>query len=123
MLQRTTAALLIASATLLAPQFGSAQDKERSGKQVVDQVCANCHATGANGAPKIGDKEAWSKRASRGLSSLSKSAIAGIRKMPPHGGSPDVSDLEIKRAVSYMVNQSGGHWVEPVGAAPRAPRS
>ncbi len=99
------------------------QDKERSGKQVVDQVCAKCHRTGVDGAPKIGDKEAWSKRASRGLSGLTKNAISGIRKMPPHGGHPELSDTELKRGITYMVNQSGGHWVEPVGAKPRAERS
>ena len=124
MLPQATVTLLISlTGAALAPSSAGAQDKERSGKQVVDQVCASCHATGANGAPKIGDREAWSKRASRGLSSLTKSAIAGIRKMPPHGGSPDVSDLELKRGITYMVNQSGGHWVEPVGAKPRAERS
>jgi cytochrome c5 len=34
--------------------------------------------------------------------------------MPPHGGNMKLTDTEIKRAVTYMVNQSGGHWVEPV---------
>jgi cytochrome c5 len=34
--------------------------------------------------------------------------------MPPHGGNPDLSDLEIERAIAYMVNQSGGKWVEPI---------
>ncbi|RPI45860.1 MAG: cytochrome c5 family protein, partial [Betaproteobacteria bacterium] len=32
-----------------------------------------------------------------------------------HGGSPGVSDIEIERAIVYMVNQSGGHWIEPIG--------
>lgn len=116
---------LIAFAMLgvAAAARAQAQDKERSGRQVVDQVCAKCHASGVDGAPKIGDKEAWSKRASRGLSSLTKSAISGVRKMPPHGGNPEVSDLELKRAITYMVNRSGGHWVEPVGSKPRPERS
>lgn len=106
--------LAIAMTCIAAPTL--AADGERSGKEVVGQTCSACHQTGANGAPKIGDQEAWSKRASRGLASLSKNAISGIRKMPPHGGNPDVSDLEIQRAITYMVNQSGGHWAEPVGA-------
>jgi cytochrome c5 len=93
-----------------------AQGTERSGKQVVEAVCAACHATGANGAPKIGDQKAWSKRASQGLTSLTQHALEGIRKMPSHGGNPGLSDLEIGRAVAYMVNQSGGRWVEPASA-------
>lgn len=101
-----------------------AQGKERSGKEVVDSVCSKCHATGAQGAPKIGDKQAWSKRASQGLSSLTDHALTGIRQMPSHGGSPDLTDFEIKRAVTYMVNQSGGKWVEPISRkSPPAPRT
>jgi cytochrome c5 len=89
------------------------QGDERNGKEVVDTVCVTCHATGVNGAPKIGDKEAWSSRASQGLSNLTLHALEGIRNMPAHGGDPKLSDLEIARAVTYMVNQSGGNWVEP----------
>lgn len=97
---------------------------ERSGKEVVDAVCAACHATGANGAPRIGDSGAWSARASQGLTSLTRHALDGIRQMPPHGGNPGVSDLEIERAITYMVNESGGHWAEPIDkAAVRSERS
>jgi cytochrome c5 len=106
--------LVLASVIWLAPATGAAQKVERSGKQVVDAVCIACHGTGANGAPKIGDKKAWSKLASRGLSGLSESALKGIRNMPPHGGNMTLTDTEIERAITYMVNQSGGHWSEPV---------
>jgi len=116
------AALLVC--TQFLPQQARAQGGERSGKEVVDAVCSACHATGANGAPKIGDKRAWSKLESRGLSSLTRSALKGVRKMPAHGGNPAVSDLEISRAVTYMVNQSGGHWTEPISkTSPPADRS
>jgi cytochrome c5 len=91
-----------------------AQSRERSGKEVVDSVCGNCHASGANGAPRIGDKKAWSKLSSRGLTGLSKQALNGIRKMPPHGARMDLTDTEIERAVTYMVNESGGNWNAPV---------
>ena len=87
---------------------------ERSGKQVVDTFCLECHGTGANGAPKIGDAKAWKARAARGLTSLTESALAGVRKMPPHGGTLQINDLEIKRAITYMVNHSGGRWSEPI---------
>jgi cytochrome c5 len=94
-----------------------AQSAERSGKEVVESLCISCHGTGANGAPKIGDKKAWAKRASRGLTGLSKSALKGIRQMPPHGGNMNLTDTEVERAITYMVNQSGGHWNEPVSRA------
>ena len=111
--QLSLLAALAVSAQLL-PQDAGAQGGERSGKEVVDAVCSTCHATGANGAPKIGDRRAWSKLESRGLSRLTQSALKGIRRMPAHGGNPAVSDLEISRAITYMVNQSGGHWTEPI---------
>ena len=118
-------AMTLALAVLvIASQEARAQAKERSGKEVVDSVCSKCHATGAHGSPKIGDKQAWSKRASPGLSGLTDHALKGIRQMPAHGGSPDLTDLEIKRAVTYMVNQSGGKWVEPISKkSPPAPRT
>lgn len=94
-----------------------AQRKERLGKEVVDSVCGACHTGGKDGAPRIGDVKAWSGRASQGLSALTDHALKGIRKMPAHGGSAGVSDIEIERAIVYMVNQSGGNWVEPVGGA------
>lgn len=113
----------LAFALPMASLDARAQDGERSGKDVVDAVCAKCHATGVDGAPKIGDKKAWGKRARRGLSGLTKSALKGIRKMPPHGADFELTDIEIKRAITYMVNESGGKWVEPVGKKPRAERT
>jgi cytochrome c5 len=116
--------LILALAMWIAAGNSAAQNAERSGKEVVDAVCIACHGTGANGAPKIGDKKAWSKLASRGLGGLSQSALKGIRKMPPHGGNLALTDTEVERAITYMVNQSGGHWTEPVSTtAPPAERS
>ena len=106
----------IAFAAPVMSQVAVAQGTERSGKDVVETVCVKCHGTGAQGAPKIGDSKAWSTRASQGLTSLTEHALKGIRQMPAHGGSPNLTDLEIARAIAYMVNQSGGHWVEPVSA-------
>jgi len=93
-----------------------AQNADRSGEQVVAAVCGTCHAKGASGAPKIGDEKAWKPLASRGLSSLTETALKGIRNMPAHGGNKGLSDIEIERAIVRMVNQSGGNWVEPVSS-------
>lgn len=94
-----------------------AQRKERQGKEVVDAVCGTCHVSGKDNAPRIGDTAAWATRTSQGLTGLTDNAIKGIRKMPAHGGNLGVSDIEIERAIVYMVNHSGGNWVEPVGGA------
>jgi cytochrome c5 len=108
------AVLVLAIGLSCAATQAQAQTGERSGKDIVDSLCISCHGRGAGGAPKIGDKDAWTKRASKGLTGLSKSALEGIRQMPPHGGNMKLTDTEIERAITYMVNQSGGHWNEPV---------
>lgn len=105
---------VIAVAVLFSTEDAWTQANTRTGKDVVEQVCASCHSTGVDGAPKIGDESAWSKRTAAGLSVLTTHAIDGIRQMPAHGGNPDVTDFEIKSAVTYMVNKSGGSWAEPV---------
>jgi len=79
---------------------------ERSGKEVVDTVCSECHTTGKNGAPKIGDRAAWAERGAKGMDKVTENAITGLRKMPAHGGRVNLSDIEMSRAVAYMV--SGG---------------
>ena len=85
----------------------------RSGKEIVDTVCAACHTTGALNAPKMGDKAAWAKLIKEGHAKLTQEAIKGVRQMPPRGGNPDLSDTEVGRAVAYMANQSGGNFKEP----------
>jgi cytochrome c5 len=101
-----------------------AQAVERTGKQIVHSLCMSCHRTGAGGAPKIGDDKAWATRADKGLGALTASALAGIRQMPAHGGNAKLTDIEIQRAITYMVNQSGGHWIEPLSrTAATPPRS
>ncbi len=104
---------MLALAMSLATKDAVAQGGERSGKEVVEAACASCHAAGAQGAPRIGDQQAWSKRAAKGLSGLTQNALKGIRQMPPHGANFKLTDLDIKRAIAYMVNQSGGKWQEP----------
>ena len=86
---------------------------EKTGQQVVEQVCAACHATGALNAPKIGDKAAWGPLIKEGLDHLTQTAIKGIRQMPARGGNPDLSDTEMARAVAYMANQAGANFKEP----------
>lgn len=69
-------------------------------------ACMACHATGAAGAPKTGDKAAWKARIAKGMDTLVKHAIDGIGAMPPKGGRPNLTDAQIKAVVTYMVNES-----------------
>ncbi|HJV96758.1 MAG TPA: c-type cytochrome, partial [Albitalea sp.] len=114
---RALPAILVLAALSALSGPADAQRKERQGKEVVDAVCGTCHTTGKDKAPKIGDAKAWRTRASQGLTALTDHALKGIRNMPAHGGNAGVSDIEIERAITYMVNRSGGHWVEPLGGA------
>ena len=116
--------LLIALATAIAPLGALAQGGEKTGSQVVATACGACHTKGVKGAPKIGDKKAWGKLAAQGLTALTEVAIKGIREMPAHGGSPNLTDTEIARAITYMVNRSGGKWIEPTSKTkPSGPRT
>jgi cytochrome c5 len=74
-----------------------------SGEQAFTQVCSACHATGINGAPKVGDKAAWGPRIAQGKETLYKDAIAGKGAMPPKGGTT-WPDATIRMAVDYMVS-------------------
>ena len=114
-------ALLVALAGVGIISPVHAQTAERTGKQLVESLCISCHGTGAGGAPRIGDKKAWADRSAKGLTGLSKSALTGIRQMPPHGGNMNLTDVEVERAITYMVNQSGGNWTEPVSRTKPTP--
>lgn len=104
---------LFTAAALLGTIVAAPVLAQRSGQEVVESTCAACHASGAQGAPKIGDAKAWRKRSAQGLRSLTQSALRGIRNMPAHGGNAQLTDLEIARAIARMVNRSGGKWTEP----------
>jgi cytochrome c5 len=109
-----------------AESGGGAAKAARTGEQVVQQYCAACHATGAAGAPKIGDKAAWAKHVGAGLDHLLKLAITGKGAMPARGGAADLSDDDLARAIVHMANQSGGKFKEPgapKGTGPAAERS
>jgi cytochrome c5 len=91
---------------------------DRSGEQVVAATCGKCHTTGERGAPKIGDRTAWIQRAKRGLQTVYESALKGHAGMPARGGMAELSDVEVKRAVEFMMNS--GAAAAPIATAPSA---
>lgn len=80
------------------------------GKQTYDAACFICHTPGAAGAPKLGDSEAWAPRIEQGKEVLYDHALKGFMGkaglMPPKGGRVDLSDEQVKAAVSYMVDSA-----------------
>lgn len=79
----------------------------RSGEQVYSKTCFTCHATGAAGAPKLGDAASWAARVdARGVDGMYKSAISGFQAMPAKGLCMDCSDDEIKAAVDHILDHS-----------------
>jgi cytochrome c5 len=79
----------------------------RSGKDIVDSVCISCHGSGVLGAPKIGEKSQWGPRAAKGLDALLHSATNGLNAMPPKGGDASLTEADLTKAITYMVEQSG----------------
>jgi cytochrome c5 len=95
-----------------------------SGEQVFQAVCKTCHEAGIAGAPKAGDKSAWSAQIKKGYETLVQHALNGFQEpgkvMPPRGGNPDLSDAEVERAVVYMANRSGANFKEPAATTTTA---
>ena len=92
----------------------------RAGEEVYKGQCAACHATGAAGAPKLGDAASWGPRIKSGFDALVQSSLKGKNAMAPQGGG-EFNDTEIARAVAYMANAAGATFAEPTAAgAPAA---
>ena len=77
----------------------------RSGEDVYNAACMACHATGAAGAPVLGDAAAWADRIAKGTEALHSSGINGLpgTGMIAKGGCMACSDEEVMAAVDYMV--------------------
>ncbi len=83
----------------------SASAGPRSGEEVYNAACMACHATGAAGAPMLGDVAAWAPRIAKGMDALYLSGINGVAGtgMIAKGGCMNCSDEEVIAAVDYMV--------------------
>jgi cytochrome c5 len=97
---------------------GGVAQGPRSGEDIYKTICSACHASGAAGAPKLGDKNDWAPRIKEGQKMLVETAIKGMGAMPPRGGVADLSNLEVERAVVYIANSAGAKFKEPAEPAP-----
>ena len=100
------AVIAMAQVDAASAQTGPPQRDDRSGKQVVEAVCAECHATGLKGAPRIGERADWTVRLSHGINHAVSTAIRGHGGMPARGGKAELTDNEVRNAIIYMFNPS-----------------
>ena len=103
-----TAALVAAIAIPAAVPAGA--PAAAGGEGVYKTACVACHGSGVAGAPKTGDKAAWSSRIAQGKPMLYDHALRGYQGkagvMPPKGGNSALADADVKSAVDYMVSSS-----------------
>jgi len=94
----------VAAAGMPAP--AKASEGAAHGKGTYDSICKACHDAGVAGAPKTGDKTAWSTRLKAGKDALYTTALKGKGAMPPKGGNPSLPDADVKAAVDYILAAS-----------------
>lgn len=94
-------------AILLATSYGVFASSEEAGslKKQYAVSCAGCHESGAAGAPKSGDVEAWKPRIDKGLPGLLASAKEGMGLMPRMGSCYKCSDEELEALIKFMLTK------------------
>jgi cytochrome c5 len=97
-----TAAAPAAEAAPAAAAPVAAAAAAGAGEALYKQACQVCHAAGVAGAPKFGDKAAWSARLPAGIDALYNSVTKGKGAMPPRGGAAQASDADLRAAVEFM---------------------
>lgn len=83
---------------------------------LVQQSCATCHSSGAAGAPRLDDDEAWAQRRELGLDALVASVVNGKGNMPARAGT-QYSDEDLRRAVVAIAGFEADAGGETSGAA------
>ena len=96
------------AATPIAPDDFEPTDSmvQLTGKQAYDRVCASCHDEGVDGAPKIGDQEAWAGRSWLWEAVLFEHAKDGYLEMPAKGGEESLDDATVEMAAEYMLTKT-----------------
>jgi len=92
--------LVLASAALISgPVYADAQ-------AVYDKHCKACHDAALGGAPKPGDKAAWSARIATGADAMLATVKKGKGAMPPKGTCMSCDDAALAGAIDIFVKQA-----------------
>lgn len=105
---RKCCAALVSALMLAACSAQVEEGHERSrfevGETIYRQYCFSCHSSGVNGAPRMGDVEAWALLAEKGDAELLRTTKEGILPyMPQMGLCLNCTDEELTAAIDYMM--------------------
>lgn len=100
------AACLAASAALTLAESKPLSERMQEGERVYRAACARCHDAGRDGAPLIGQQQAWAERSDLWEAVLFDHADRGYLNMPAHGGDSRLTGYEVKAAAEFMVQSS-----------------
>lgn len=76
------------------------------GKETYERSCASCHGEGVDGAPAIGERDAWSDRSPLWSAVLLEHAKSGYLDMPARGGHPELTERAVEAAGEYMLGET-----------------
>lgn len=82
------------------------EDRQALGQSTYEAVCAECHESGQDGAPRTGQREDWAERSDMWQAVLFNHAKSGYLDMPERGGAPELSDDAVEAAAEYMLSRT-----------------
>ncbi|USQ13883.1 c-type cytochrome [Legionella lytica] len=92
-------------AELIDLKSGGAEKYPANGADIYNENCATCHNEGKDGAPKIGDKEAWKPLIAKNMDVLIGNTMNG-KNHPKNGGCKQCTGGEVIEAIKYMISKS-----------------
>lgn len=96
--------MIVVSLCMMSLGACSGQDDLAQGKVIYTKACKVCHAQGINGAPILGNQKNWEPRKQQDLETLVMHATHGYGLMPAKGGKTELTEGEIRAAITYMLS-------------------
>lgn len=97
--------VILAAGMIPALASAAGETIDPAGEKLYNSACLACHMAGVAGAPKLGDKAAWSKVTEKGMDAMMQITVNGKGAMPPRGATK-ADEATLRAAVEYMVSKS-----------------
>lgn len=96
----------VSAVGILISACTSEEDKlVAAGEAIYTANCKVCHAQGINGAPVLGNNKNWAPRKEQGIDVLVEHATNGFGLMPAKGGKTDLTEEDIRAAITFMLSK------------------